>query len=212
MYPATDSENESQAARFLQSRGQSINVMKEIWSWVKAIVIALIVVALVRQFVFSNYIVKGESMMPTLQDGNRLIVSKVGYTFGKPHRFDIIVFHATKTDDYVKRIIGLPGDTIAYRNDQLYVNGKPVSEPYLKQYKEELPKGTDLTNNFSLKSLTGKVRVPKGKLWVMGDNRQNSEDSRYFGFVDEKEVVGRVAFRYWPMDEWGTVHLAALIQ
>ncbi|TGA99291.1 signal peptidase I [Sporolactobacillus shoreae] len=186
--------------------------MKEIWSWIKAIVIALIVVALVRQFVFSNYIVKGESMMPTLQDGNRLIVSKIGYTFGQPHRFDIIVFHATPTDDYVKRVIGLPGDTIVYKNDQLYVNGKPVSEPYLNRYKSRLPKGTDLTNNFSLQSLTGSVRVPKGELWVMGDNRQNSEDSRYFGFISEKKVVGRVAFRYWPMGEWGTVNLVVPVQ
>jgi signal peptidase I, bacterial type len=186
--------------------------MKELWSWIKAIVIALIVVALVRQFVFSNYIVSGESMMPTLQNGNRLIVSKLDYTFGKPQRFDIIVFHATPTDDYVKRIIGLPGDRIAYQNDQLYVNGKPLPEPYLKAYKASLPKGTDLTGNFTIKGYTGQTVVPKGKLWVMGDNRQNSEDSRYFGFVDEKRVVGKVAFRYWPTRVWGTVHLAALIR
>lgn len=186
--------------------------MKEMWSWIKAIVIALIVVALVRQFIFSNYIVSGESMMPTLQNGNRLIVSKLDYTFGKPHHFDIIVFHATPTDDYVKRIIGLPGDQIEYHNDQLYVNGKPVPEPYLKAYKANLPKGTDLTGNFTLKGYTGKTVVPKGKLWVMGDNRQNSEDSRYFGFVDERRVVGKVAFRYWPTNVWGTVHLAAWIR
>lgn len=186
--------------------------MKEMWSWIKAIVIALIVVALVRQFIFSNYIVSGESMMPTLQNGNRLIVSKLDYTFGQPHRFDIIVFHATPTDDYVKRIIGLPGDRIQYQNDQLYVNGKAVPEPYLKAYKANLPKGTDLTGNFTLKGYTGQTVVPKGKLWVMGDNRQNSEDSRYFGFVDEKRVVGKVSFRYWPTSVWGTVHLIAWIR
>ncbi|EST10383.1 signal peptidase I [Sporolactobacillus laevolacticus] len=182
---------------------------RELWSWIKAVAIAILIALLVRNFIFSNYIVRGESMMPTLQDGNRLIVNKIGYEIGNPHRFDIIVFHATKTDDYVKRVIGLPGDTISYNNDQLYVNGKAVAEPYLQQYKDALPKGQQLTDNFSLQSKTGKLRVPKGELWVMGDNRQNSEDSRYFGFIQEKSVVGKVAVRYWPFDKWAVLQIAS---
>lgn len=184
--------------------------MKEIWGWIKAIAIAVIIALLIRNFIFSNYIVRGESMMPTLQDGNRLIVNKLDYSLGKPHRFDVIVFHATSTDDYVKRVIGLPGDTIQYKNDQLYVNGQKVAESYLKKYKSELPNGQNLTENFNLKSLTGKSRVPKGKLWVMGDNRRNSEDSRYFGFIDQHKVVGKVSLRYWPMKEWGSIPLIVL--
>lgn len=180
----------------------SQSTKREVWSWIRAGAIAILIAFLVRQFIFSNYIVRGESMMPTLQDGNRLIVNKVGYTVGTPHRFDVIVFHATQTEDYVKRIIGLPGDSITYKNDQLYVNGKRVAEPYLQHYKDALPQGQQLTENFNLKSKTGKLRVPEGKLWVMGDNRMNSEDSRYFGFVDQKSVIGKVSIRYWPLNEW----------
>ncbi|BBN99559.1 signal peptidase I [Sporolactobacillus terrae] len=180
----------------------SQSTKREVWSWIRAGAIAILIAFLVRQFIFSNYIVRGESMMPTLQDGNRLIVNKIGYTVGTPHRFDVIVFHATETEDYVKRIIGLPGDSITYKNDQLYVNGKRVAEPYLQHYKDALPPGQQLTENFNLKAKTGKLRVPEGKLWVMGDNRQNSEDSRYFGFVDQKSVIGKVSIRYWPLNEW----------
>lgn len=181
---------------------------KEIWSWIRAIAIAAVVALLVRHFIFSNYIVRGESMMPTLQDGNRLIVDKIGYRFVGAHRFDIIVFHASESEDYVKRVIGLPGDTISYHNDRLYINGKQMQEPYLQEYKERLPNGTDLTEDFSLSEKTGQIRVPEGKLWVMGDNRLDSEDSRAFGFIDERTVVGKLAVRYWPLREWGTVHAA----
>lgn len=177
----------------------------EMLEWLKAIVIAVIIALLIRHFIFNNYVVKGISMMPTFQDGNRLIVNKIDYDFGKPHRFDVVIFHATKTEDYIKRVIGLPGDKIAYKNDTLYVNGKPVKESYLRPYKDKLAKGEKLTENFTLKDQTGYSRVPKGKVWVMGDNRQNSVDSRVFGFVSEKEIVGKVALRYWPLSEFGTL-------
>ncbi|MFC7391599.1 signal peptidase I [Scopulibacillus cellulosilyticus] len=172
----------------------------EAFEWIKALVIAVIIALLIRGFVFTNYIVEGKSMMPTLQDGNRLIVNKLDYEVSKPHRFDVIIFHATKTEDYVKRVIGLPGDKIAYKHDTLYVNGKPVKEPYLNKYKSELISG-QLTQDFTLKGLTGQARVPKGKVFVLGDNRQNSVDSRVFGFVDEDKIVGKVDLRYWPLSE-----------
>lgn len=183
---------------------------RELWSWIRAVAIAILIALLVRHFIFSNYIVRGESMMPTLQDGNRLVVNKIGYSVGTPHRFDVIVFHATKTEDYVKRIIGVPGDTISYKNDQLYVNGNAVDEPYLQKYRDALPEEQQLTENFSLKSKTGKIRVPEGKLWVMGDNRENSEDSRYFGFINEKSVVGKVSVRYWPFSEWSVLQTGVI--
>ncbi len=170
----------------------------EAFEWIKALVIAVVIAVLVRSFIFTNYIVEGQSMMPTLQDGNRLIVNKIDYDITKPHRFDIVIFHATKTEDYVKRVIGLPGDKIEYKNDTLYVNGKAKKEPYLKPYKKQLVSG-QLTGDYTLKGLTGQMTVPKGKIWVMGDNRQNSVDSRVFGFVDINQIVGKVDLRYWPM-------------
>ena len=172
----------------------------EILSWIKAIGIAVIIAIIIRTFLFTNYVVDGPSMMPTLQNNNRLIVNKLVYDLGQPHYGDIIIFHATPTQDFVKRVIGLPGDTIVYKNDQLYRNGKKVPEPYLNVYKKQLTSGK-FTKDFSLIKLTGKLKVPKGKLWVMGDNRPISEDSRMIGFIDENKVVGKVSLRYYPFSE-----------
>ncbi|RYM05783.1 signal peptidase I [Sporolactobacillus sp. THM7-7] len=175
------------------------------FAWIRAIGLALLIVFVVRTFLIGNYVVDGPSMEPALQDGDRLLVNKLDYTFHEPKRFDVVIFHATKTDDYVKRVIGLPGDTIRYANDQLYVNDKPIKESFLKSNKNQLLSG-QLTWDFTLHGLTGEMRVPKGKLWVMGDNRQNSADSRVFGFVSQNDVVGKVFLRYWPMKGFGTIH------
>lgn len=108
----------------------------ELWEWIKAIAIAVLLAVVIRYFLFAPIVVDGLSMMPTLHDQNRMIVNKFSYKIGDPDRFDIIVFHATAEKDYIKRIIGLPGDHIEYRNDTLYVNGKAYKEPYLDQYKK----------------------------------------------------------------------------
>ncbi|GAY75359.1 signal peptidase I [Sporolactobacillus inulinus] len=179
----------------------------EAFAWIRALTLSVLIVILVRTFILGNYIVDGPSMNPTLYNGDRLIVNKLNYEFTHPKRFDVVIFHATKTDDYVKRVIGLPGDTIQYKNDQLYVNGKAVAEPFLDEEKRSMLVG-QLTWDFSLKELTGKSRVPEGKLWVMGDNRQNSTDSRVpeIGFISEKKVVGKVDLRYWPINRFGIIH------
>ncbi|MFA8439064.1 signal peptidase I [Pueribacillus sp. YX66] len=167
--------------------------------WLKALLIALIIVALVRQYLFANYIVNGESMMPTIEEGNRLIVNKIEVEIRSPERFDLIVFHANSEEDYIKRVIGLPGDTIKYENDQLYVNGKAVDEPYLDDFKTDLIDG-QLTENFTLLDKTGRSTVPKDYYFVLGDNRRHSYDSRHIGFISKEEIVGIVNLRYWPID------------
>jgi signal peptidase I len=177
----------------------------EALTWFWAIGAAVLIVILVRTFIIGNYIVEGPSMMPTLEDGDRLIVNKLDYKFREPKRFDVIIFHATKSDDYVKRVIGLPGDKITYANDQLYVNDQPVDETFLESNKDQLLSG-QLTWDFTLEGLTGKTRVPEDHLWVMGDNRQNSADSRAFGFVRMEDVVGKVDLRYWPLKDFGVIH------
>lgn len=175
---------------------------KEGIEWLKAFAIGIIVFAFIRTFFFSNYVVEGESMMPTLQDGNKLVVNKIGYRIGDLNRFDVIVFHANQEEDYVKRVIGLPGDRIEYRGDVLYINGENYQEPYLEKYRKEAF-GERLTGDFTLFELTGKEMVPEGHIFVLGDNRLGSRDSREFGFVSIDQVVGKVDLRYWPIDQIG---------
>lgn len=179
--------------------------MKHEWKsegleWAKAFGIGMIIFAFIRTFFFSNYIVEGESMMPTLQNGNKVVVNKLGYKIEDLQRFDVIVFHANKKEDFVKRIIGLPGDKIVYQNDHLLINGQKFGEPFLDKYRRKVSSGK-LTGDFTLKEITGEEVVPDGKLFVLGDNRLGSWDSRYFGFISVNKVVGKVDLRYWPLGE-----------
>jgi signal peptidase I len=178
-----------------------IQVMKrEGLEWIKAFALGMIIFVFIRIFFFSNYVVEGESMLPTLEDGNKVVVNKLGYETEDLERFDVIVFHANEEEDYVKRVIGLPGEKVEYREDMLFINGKKVNEPFLKQYREQSPGGY-LTGDFTIEDLTGVERVPEGKLFVLGDNRLGSWDSRQFGFISEDQVVGKVNLRYWPLEE-----------
>ncbi|AKO93859.1 MULTISPECIES: signal peptidase I [Priestia] len=174
--------------------------------WIKAISIAVIIAAIIRFFFFTPIVVDGESMMPTLHDQNRMIVNKISYKIGGPDRFDVVVFHAPGGKDYIKRVIGLPGDHVEYKNDTLYINGKAYEEPYLDQYKSELDDGMPLTEDFKLEDTPGGDKVvPEGEIFVMGDNRRNSRDSRAIGPVSLKKVVGTTSIVYWPFNEIRTV-------
>jgi signal peptidase I len=165
----------------------------EIYEWVKALFFAVILALLIRTFVFVPFLVDGSSMVPTLEDANRLIVNKLIYTIKSPEPEDVIVFHATKEQDYIKRIIATAGQTIAVRNDKLYINGMLKDEPYLRASKEKAKAdGFVLTENF------GPVRVPDGDVFVMGDNRRNSTDSRVIGSVRVDSIVGKAEAIVWP--------------
>ncbi|NMD70889.1 signal peptidase I [Bacillus sp. DNRA2] len=168
--------------------------------WLKALVVGIMIFAFIRTFFFSNYVVEGESMKPTLEDGNKLVVNKIGYQIGDFDHFDVIVFHANKTEDYVKRIVGLPGDEIEYKDDHLYINSEKISEPFLDIYRSQAIGGR-LTGDFTLLEITGEKKVPDGKLFVLGDNRLGSWDSRHFGFISIDQVVGKVDLCYWPLNE-----------
>ncbi|WP_096189148.1 signal peptidase I [Evansella halocellulosilytica] len=172
----------------------------ESWEWLKAIVVALLLAVVIRFFFFAPIVVDGQSMMPTLEHNDRMIVNKIGYNIGEPDRFDIIVFHAPQNKDYIKRVIGLPGDTIYYENDVLYINGEAVEEPYLNEYKESASK-LPFTQDFHIKDITGYETVPEGHVFVLGDNRQHSKDSRHIGMVPYDEVVGKANFVFWPFSD-----------
>jgi signal peptidase I len=170
----------------------------EIWEWIKALLVAIILAFIIRMFFFTPIVVDGASMEPTLQDQDRMIVTKIG----EPKRFDIIVFHAPENKDYIKRVIGLPGDRIEYKNDILYINGKAYDEPYLDKYKRELKDGGTLTDSFTLKeTAVGKDVVPEGHLFVLGDNRRWSKDSRKIGAIPLEKVVGTTNIVYFPIKD-----------
>lgn len=177
----------------------------ETWEWMKALLIAFGLAALIRVFLFTPIVVDGVSMMPTLSDGDRMIVNKIGYTIGKPDRFDIVVFHAPEQKDYIKRIIGLPGDEVEYRDDTLYINGKPYEEPYLDKYKAEVTDGP-LTEDFTLEEKIQRNTVPEGYVFVLGDNRRKSKDSRHIGVISIDEIIGSTKIVFWPIKDFGIVH------
>ncbi|PGC85684.1 signal peptidase I [Bacillus toyonensis] len=173
---------------------------KEWISWMKIIGIALGIAFLVRGIVFAPSLVQGQSMMPTLENNERVFVNKIGYSIYGLNRFDIIVFHGEEGYDLVKRVIGLSGDTVEYKNDVLYVNGKVMVEPYLKEFKEKAA-GHVLTPDFNLEKITGETKVPEGKVFVLGDNREVSKDGRIFGFISEDEIVGKAQAVFWPLKQ-----------
>ena len=169
----------------------------ETFEWVKSIMVAVVLVFIIRSFFFTPIVVDGESMNPTLQNKDRMVVTKIG----EPKRFDIVVFHSPDGEDYIKRVIGLPGDRVEYKNDVLYVNGKSYDEPYLKIYKERISQGS-LTDSFTLKeTAVGSETVPKGHLFVLGDNRRDSKDSRDIGAIPLGEVIGTTKIVYYPINE-----------
>lgn len=168
--------------------------MKEIIKELYPYVIIILVVVLVRSFIITPVIVSGSSMKPNLNDGELLLVRKIGYNEKTIKRFDIIVIKKDK-EEIIKRVIGLPGEHIAYRNNKLYVNDKLVSEDY-----------THLdTKDFNLEEICTCSTIPEGKYLVLGDNRPISKDSRSIGLIDEKDIVGKAVFRLWPISKIGTI-------
>nr|WP_255731166.1 signal peptidase I [Solibacillus sp. MA9] len=173
----------------------------ELWEWTKALLIAFAIAAFIRYFLFTPIVVDGDSMMPTLENGDRMIVNKFSYKIGEPERFDIVVFHAPEQKDYIKRVIGLPGDYVEYKDDQLYINGEAIDEPYLDAYKAQISEG-NLTGDFSLNDIDPSLDViPEGYVFVMGDNRRFSKDSRHIGIVEQKEIIGNTSIIFWPLNE-----------
>ncbi len=133
------------------------------------------------------FYIPSPSMQPTLVEGDRVLVNRFVYRFGEPHRRDIVVFHppVDESQDYIKRVVAVAGDRVAVKDGKLYINGKAQDEPYLK----------DAHINGTYPERT----VPPGRIFVMGDNRNNSGDSRVFGPVKISEVVGEAFLIYWPV-------------
>lgn len=164
----------------------------ELKEWIQSAVIAIVLAFIIKMFLFDFVMVQGSSMFPTLVEGDRLIVNKIGYTIGEPDYGDIVILSYSESVEYVKRVIGKGGDTIEIKDMVVYRNGEPLSEDYIN---------TKSYEDFS------EVTVPIGTYFVMGDNRANSSDSRYasLGFVERDAIDGKVIFRIWPLSEIGLV-------
>jgi signal peptidase I len=163
--------------------------------WGILIVAALVIAVVIRTFVFQAFYIPSESMVPTLKIGDRVLVNKLSYKLHDPRRGDIVVFKAPPAaetadiKDLVKRLVGLPGETIEGKDGRIYINGRPLGEPYL-------PKG--------VRSRTfGPEKVPPGAYFMLGDNRQYSKDSTFFGPIKRSQLIGRVFMRIWPPSHLG---------
>ena len=187
-----------------QKTGKSV-----VREYAEAIIIAVILALFIRSFIVQAFKIPSGSMLPTLQIGDHLLVNKFIYgvkipmtgtvliPWKSPKHDDIVVFRFPKdrSIDYIKRVVGVAGDTIEIKNKQLYVNGEAITNPH-----------AHFTGNDIMKATAGPrdnmapVKVPEGNIFVMGDNRDNSFDSRFWGFVDLKDVLGKAFLLYWSWD------------
>ncbi len=182
---------------------------KKILEYAKSIGIAILIALFIRAYIIQAFKIPSGSMIPTLLIGDHLLVTKFIYginlplmenkvlVFDNPKRGDIIVFKYPEdpSRDFIKRVIAIEGDIIEGRDKKIYVNGKELREPYVRYSDSYIhPRDLDPRDNF------GPITVPKGKLFVMGDNRDQSYDSRFWGFVDIKEVRGKALIIYWSWD------------
>lgn len=156
---------------------------------IEALLIAIVLALVIRWLLFQPFYIPSSSMEPTLQINDRIIVSKLSYFWGEPQRGDIVVFKypLDTKKDFVKRLIGMPGDTIEVKDGLVYINEKVYDEDYLPE---------DLVINGDF----GPVVVPAGNYFMMGDNRNNSDDSRFWGFLPEDLIVGKSIIIYWPFN------------
>lgn len=177
---------------------------KEIVEWVKALAIAVLLVFVIRTFLFSPFIVEGPSMEPNFETGERLIVNKILYELREPKHGEVVVFHVPDQGrDFIKRVIALPGESIRVDGDDVFVNEEKIEEPYIKEAIQAAHDSGQLYNTGS-NLPNGKVTetvVPEGTIFAMGDNRGNSQDSRDIGYINEDELIGRADVIFWPLDK-----------
>lgn len=186
---------------------EKINWVKELRDWVISILIAVVVAFVIREFVFTLVKVDGASMEPTLQHNDRLYVNRFFY---QPEKGDVIIFEPA-TDPgrpYVKRIIATEGDTvyIDFKTGKLYINDVLMEEDYIKDLTHLKGSYIHSLETRGEYSKDNPIVIQPGYVFAMGDNRNNSKDSRELGPVPVDEIMGGAVFRFWPLDEFGSVH------
>lgn len=190
-----EQEKERKRNAACSGKDNSDSSSKEMKEWAQAIITAVVLALLIRMFLFEIILVDGSSMEPTLYDRNRVFVNKIGYLIGEPQHGDVIIFKTPEGNqsNYVKRLIGLPGDRIRIENGIVYLNNQPLDEPYIAD-----PPYNDYAE----------ATVPEGTFFALGDNRNDSKDSRDFriGFVPRENLVGKAVWRIWPLDSLSGIH------
>lgn len=167
------------------------NIIKEVLPYI----LILGGVILIRSFIITPVIVSGNSMKPNLHNGEVLLEKKIGYNHSSIKRFDIVVIK-TGNEEIIKRIIGMPGEHISYKNNKLYINDKIVKETF--KFRN--------TEDFNLEEICNCTSIPEGKYLVLGDNRPISKDSRTIGLVDEKDILGKAVYCIWPISKFGSIY------
>src|SRR5256885_5285265 len=170
------------------------SLKREIRVWTRDLLIAIGLALVIIVFLYQPVKVEGTSMAPLLSDQERIFINKFVYRFEPIERGDVVVFWypLDRSKSFIKRVVGLPGETVEIRRGALYVDGKNIPEPYVPAQYEDL-------------SDFGPVRVPKDSYFVMGDHRVSSNDSRVFGPVESQFIYGRAVFAYWPVDHFGSL-------
>ncbi len=170
------------------------SLRNEIRVWTRDLLIAIGLALVIIVFLYQPVKVEGTSMAPLLSDQERIFINKFVYRFEPIQRRDVVVFWypLDRSKSFIKRVIGLPGESVEIRQGIVYVNGRAIQEPYVPVQYEDM-------------SDYGPVRVPKDSYFVMGDHRISSNDSRVFGPVESKFIYGRAVFAYWPVDHFGSL-------
>lgn len=183
----------------MQNGGEAMaeGAVRELIAWMKILLFTALIVLLARQFLFEPVEVHGTSMMPTFQEADKVLIVKLSDI----ENFDIIVFKTPGDRNFIKRVIGIPGDRISMADDRLILNGTPVEEVYLEENR-------NLAREQGLEKLTEdfeEFTVPGGAYFVLGDNRLNSVDSREIGFVLDHAIIGEVKLRLEPFENLGAI-------
>lgn len=163
--------------------------------FLKILVPSVVIVFILRGFLLIPVRVDGNSMEKTLNQGDMIVMEK----FSAIHRFDVVVFQTDNGSVLIKRVIGLPGETVRYENDQLYINDKVVQEPFLEKNIKKDHESVPYTTNFDSKELLNQEKLPKDNYFVLGDNRRMSKDSRSFGAVKSSSILGKAQAVYYPI-------------
>ncbi len=170
-----------------------------IFDFLQGIVVVLAIMVMIYLFIMSPQEINGASMEPNFHNGEYILTNKIEYKLKDPARGDIVVFKSprNKEIDYIKRVIGLPGDTVSLHDNAFYVNSEKVEEPYLAT-------GIVIFGGSYLRE-GEEITVPEGMYFVAGDNRPHSSDSREFGPVPKEDFIGKAFLRYWPFSEFGVI-------